>query len=53
MARPVRAVLVDFAGTLFSPRPAAEWVALAARRLGMPSDPDRIDHGLGRVLEIV
>jgi HAD superfamily hydrolase (TIGR01509 family) len=32
---PIRAVLFDFAGTLFSPQPAAEWVEGAARDLGV------------------
>jgi FMN phosphatase YigB (HAD superfamily) len=47
----VRAVLFDFAGTLLCPRPAAEWVALAARRIGMPSDPDRVERLAARYLE--
>jgi HAD superfamily hydrolase (TIGR01549 family) len=35
-AQPIRAVLFDFAGTLFMPQPAARQVALAADTLGLP-----------------
>jgi HAD superfamily hydrolase (TIGR01509 family) len=39
VARAVQAVLFDFAGTLFSPQPAAEWVASAAREIGLELSP--------------
>jgi putative hydrolase of the HAD superfamily len=42
MARAVQAVLFDFAGTLFSPRPAAEWVASAAREIGLELSADEV-----------
>jgi HAD superfamily hydrolase (TIGR01509 family) len=42
MARTVQAVLFDFAGTLFSPLPATEWVASAARKIGLDLPPGEV-----------
>lgn len=42
MAPAVQAVLFDFAGTLFSPQPAAQWVASAAREIGLELSPAEV-----------
>ena len=42
MASAVQAVLFDFAGTLFSPQPAAQWVASAAREIGLELSPAEV-----------
>src|SRR5258708_3929369 len=46
----IRAVLFDFAGTLFSPQPASTWVASAARETGLDLSPDEIDRLAPRCL---
>jgi putative hydrolase of the HAD superfamily len=46
----IRAVLFDFAGTLFSPQPASTWVASAAREIGLDLSPDEIDRLAQRCL---
>jgi HAD superfamily hydrolase (TIGR01509 family) len=46
----MKAVLFDFAGTLFSPQPAARWVASAARNLGARLSDDEISRLAERCL---
>jgi HAD superfamily hydrolase (TIGR01509 family) len=47
---PIHAVLFDFAGTLFTPRPAAEWVEGAARDLDVEMTRDDIERLAQRCL---
>jgi putative hydrolase of the HAD superfamily len=42
MARAVQAVLFDFAGTLFTPPPAAAWVASAGLEIGLELSADEV-----------
>jgi FMN phosphatase YigB (HAD superfamily) len=46
----IRAVLFDFAGTLFARQPALDQVAMAARRIGLALDPHQCEQLAARFL---
>jgi HAD superfamily hydrolase (TIGR01509 family) len=50
--RPVTAVLFDFAGTLFSPRPADDWVAAAATDCGISLAREDVDRLASEYLRV-